>query len=268
MEIQVIGDGAFPTAPGTCPAPIENTVQQFGANGILGVGAFISDCGPACTVANSTYYSCPTPASCAETTVAETLQVSNPVASFATDNNGVIIQLPSVAASGAASVTGSLIFGIGTQSNNALGSARILTVDATNGRLTTLYKGASLTASFIDSGSNGYFFPDTTIMQCTDGTTFYCPTSPLSESGTIQGVNGTSVLVDFTVTSESALFSGSTVIAAAPGLAGSNATSGSGSNGASSFEFDWGLPFYYGRNVYTAIDTKNAGGTTGPYFAF
>jgi Protein of unknown function (DUF3443) len=268
VEIQVIGDGAYPTAPGACPTPIEDTVMAFGANGILGVGAFISDCGASCTVSspNPIYYTCPTPTSCAGSTLAETSQVSNPVAAFATDNNGVIIQLPSVAASGAASVSGNLIFGIGTQSNNSLGSATILTVDAGSGSFTTLYKGAPLTASFIDSGSNGYFFPDT-IMQCTDGTTFYCPTSPLSESGTMQGVNGTSVLVDFTVSSESALLSGSTVIAAAPDLAGSSATSGSGnSNGSNSF--DWGLPFHFGRNVYTAIETKNAGGTMGPYFAF
>ena len=32
--------------------------------------------------------------------------------------------------------------------------------------------------------------------------------------------------------------------------------------------FDWGLPAFYGRNVYTAITGKNAGGTTGPYYAF
>jgi len=52
--------------------------------------------------------------------------VQNPVTLFATDNNGVIIELPAV--SGVeTSVTGSLIFGIGTQSNNALGSATVYT---------------------------------------------------------------------------------------------------------------------------------------------
>jgi hypothetical protein len=32
--------------------------------------------------------------------------------------------------------------------------------------------------------------------------------------------------------------------------------------------FDYGLPFFYGRSVYTAIEGRSAGGTTGPYFAF
>jgi hypothetical protein len=32
--------------------------------------------------------------------------------------------------------------------------------------------------------------------------------------------------------------------------------------------FAFGLPFFYGRNVYTAIEGRNAGGTVGPFFAF
>jgi hypothetical protein len=32
--------------------------------------------------------------------------------------------------------------------------------------------------------------------------------------------------------------------------------------------FDFGLPFFYGRSVYTAIEGRTAGSTTGPYFAF
>ena len=65
-----------------------------------------------------------------------------------TDNNGVVVELPSIPASGAVSVTGSLIFGIGTQSNNGLGSAQVLTVNTSSGigggTLTTLFNGQSL----------------------------------------------------------------------------------------------------------------------------
>ena len=33
--------------------------------------------------------------------------------------------------------------------------------------------------------------------------------------------------------------------------------------------FDWGLPFFYGRRVYTAIEgTSQPGGLAGPYVAF
>jgi hypothetical protein len=32
--------------------------------------------------------------------------------------------------------------------------------------------------------------------------------------------------------------------------------------------FAWGLPFFYGRHVYTAIETRSTPGGTGPYYAF
>ena len=32
--------------------------------------------------------------------------------------------------------------------------------------------------------------------------------------------------------------------------------------------FDWGLPFFYGRSVYTAIAGHTAGSAIGPYFAY
>lgn len=38
--------------------------------------------------------------------------------------------------------------------------------------------------------------------------------------------------------------------------------------GGSANIFDWGLPFFYGRSIFTAIaGTANSGGT-GPFFAF
>jgi len=270
MEVQVIGDGAYPSVPSTCPGTAENTVTAFGANGILGVGPFVSDCGAACVGSNTVYYTCPTPTSCAASGVAETAQVSNPVASFTSgDNNGVIIELPTVASGGVASVTGSLIFGIGTQSNNSMATGtQILTVDSSTGTLGTTYKGTSLTDSFIDSGSNGYFFPDSTITLCSDNSGFYCPTATLSESGIMMGANGTSVTVNFSVVPESSYLNSATVIAAAPGLAGNNATNDTSNGFNGSTSFDWGLPFHFGRNVYTAIENHTAAGVAGPYFAF
>ena len=31
---------------------------------------------------------------------------------------------------------------------------------------------------------------------------------------------------------------------------------------------DWGLPFYFGRTVFTAIESQNTPAGPGPYFAF
>lgn len=273
IAIQVIGDTAYPTVPTDCSSSgtAENTVQTFGANGILGVGPFISDCGSGCTaVPNPIYYACTSSSTCQNAAMAVAQQVSNPVAFFATDNNGVIVELPAVSANGAASVSGSLVFGIGTQANNGLGAATVFTVSTADGSLTTQYGGNALTLSFIDSGSNAYYFPDSTIKVC-DNTTlapgFFCPAATLNLSATIQGVNGTSSLVDFNIANADTLFRMNGAIAAAGALGSSSTTTMSGSfDGTNSF--DWGLPFYFGRNVVTAIETRNTVGGEGPYFAF
>jgi hypothetical protein len=57
------------------------------------------------------------------------------------------------------------------------------------------------------------------------------------------------------------LFSTNSSFTAFSDLGGSAGSSGTNT-------FGWGLPFYFGRNVYTAMENVNAGGTTGPYFAF
>ncbi len=271
VPVQIIGDTAYsiPTACSNTGTP-ENTVTAFGANGILGVGPFLQDCGNACvTQGNGIYYTCTSSTACADSGMPLAQQVTNPVASFTTDNNGVIIQVAAVSGT-ARSVSGSLIFGIGTQSNNALGSAKVFGLNG-NGGVSTTYNGASLTDSFIDSGSNAYFFPDSTIVSCTTNKGFYCPPSTLNLSGTIMGTNGASSVIAFSVANADSMFSGSSVIAAAPDLAGSslsvNSTTPSSFNGSTTF--DWGLPFYYGRSVYTAIEGQNTSdGGLGPYFAF
>ena len=61
-------------------------------------------------------------------------QVTNPVALFAADNNGIIIDLPNLQnANGDASVQGELTFGLATQADNALPATglTVLGADAT-----------------------------------------------------------------------------------------------------------------------------------------
>jgi hypothetical protein len=278
LEVQIIGDLAYQTIPSGCVGTgktAENTVGAFGANGILGVGPFIQDCGPACTQAGgATYYTCTSSTACTDSGMALALQITNPVTAFATDNNGVIIQLPAVSST-AASVSGSLIFGIGTQGNNGLGTASVLTLDAA-GALTTDYKTQALNQSFIDSGSNAYYFPDSSINTCppppdtsTHAPGFYCPASTVNLSATLVGANGVSSSINFSVADANSLFSTNSTVAAAVSLAApSTSVSADGSTFNGAQTFDWGLPFYFGRNVYTAIENKNTSAGMGPYFAF
>jgi hypothetical protein len=279
--IQIIGDTTY-AVPSTCTGSsgnptLENGVKTFGANGILGVAPFIADCGPSCASDpnNGSYYNCPTASTCAKAIREENLQVSNPVAAFTADNNGVIIQLPSVTAAGTASVSGSLIFGVGTQSNNGLGNATVFNLD-NRGYLATTYNGTTLHTAFIDSGSNGYFFPDNNLKAtapCKNNKAFWCPPGgDLSLSATlINPINNASKNVPFTITNADNLFQpGKPVIAATSGLGGDSTPFGDGTNGTinGSDAFDWGLPFYYGRSVIVVIETRNTSAGMGPYFAF
>jgi hypothetical protein len=265
LPIQVIGSSSFPTIPGGCTsngAP-EDDLASLGANGILGVGNFAQDCGSACTESGGSnpglYYSCPN-SGCVVTTEALSNQVPNPVVLFATDNNGVIIELPSVTGA-ETSVSGSLIFGIGTQSNNGLGSATIYTIDPNIGNFTTVFNNISYgDASFLDSGSNAIYFLDantTGLPICTDATYWYCPTSTQNLSATNQAFGGGATgSVNF-VAGNADTLSANLNNGVANGLTGPNPGS-----------FDWGLPFFFGRKVYTAVEGKNTPGGAGPYWAY
>ena len=311
VVVQVIGAasaGDPSKANPTCvpPPPLnanacmgrENTVPCFGANGILGVGPFVNDCdstgncdprpqvcsGGTCYPGNSaTYYTCTAAASCAEVatgTVTPQLQLPNPAVKFATDNNGVIIELPAVGATGAAAPwNGSLVFGIGTESNNALGSATKLPmcpgtttqgncgisvngmVEPLAGTITATLNGATYIESYLDSGSNANFFPATSIPSClSPNQGFLCPTSTTNESATLTGTDGTTATADFSIANADSLFSANNAMNFAfSNLAGSNYSSTLPNS-----TLDLGLSYFYGHNVFTGFE-NNSGG---PYFAY
>jgi len=264
VPIQVIGDANFQSVPDSCSSQnptSEDTVATFGANGILGIGVFAQDCGAGCDVAaqNFYYYSCPTSTTCALLTAPTTIQVANPVTLFATDNNGTIIDLPAVSSPGATTVTGSLIFGIDTESNNASGSQTVLALNGA-GNFTTVFDGTSYGDSIIDSGSNGIFFNDSNITQCTSATGFYCPATTENFSATLTSTNGVSVTESFSVANAETLTSDDPTFTALPDLGGTFTSDAAG--------FDWGLPFFFGRRVAFAIEGLNTSVGTGPYTAF
>ncbi|MGC2477910.1 MAG: DUF3443 domain-containing protein [Candidatus Sulfotelmatobacter sp.] len=260
VPVQVV-DPTFSAVPQACKnggISQNDTIQTLGANGILGVGPFAQDCGSQCAlIGNSNpgwYYSCSS-GSCQTTPVTLTQQVQNPVALFATDNNGVILELPAVSGP-APSLSGSLVFGIGTQSNNSLSGATVFPINS-NGNFSTSFKGQSYSA-FVDSGSNAYFFLDsntTGIADCPGGSGFYCPASTANFSA-VTSSGSASETISFSIANANTLFSAesdavfNTLGGPNPGM------------------FDWGLPFFFGRNVYTAIDGRTTPGGVGPYWAY
>lgn len=294
VPTQVISSSTAPGAvlgvPDGCSngGTAANTPQLLGANAILGIGPEPTDCtvsgtnycdGSTQASPPNRYYSCFTATGCnsgdSPVTVSALDQISNPVVSFLAqagpaDAQGTIIQLPAV--SGAeVNVTGQLIFGIGTQPNNALASgATVLTLDS-NDHFTTVFDGQTLTSSFLDSGSSALFFPDS-LPVCSVHSQFFCPASLENLSAVNQSANAqVQSLVNFNVDNADDLLANNPQSAAFSDLAGPEESFPTCSSG-TSCSFDWGLPFFFGRSVYTAIDgqtvTSNGVTLNGPWFAY
>ncbi|MGF6611782.1 hypothetical protein OKW45_006704 [Paraburkholderia sp. WSM4175] len=260
IPLQIIGDKSASTVPtsGCGSGMAENTVGDLGANGILGIGTALTDCGKTCENAAtySNYFACPNGTSCTRTAVPLTQQVANPVANFPLDNNGVIVQMAPVSNTGQASATGTLVFGIGTQGNNPLGAAQVFTTDAVGDLNNSTFNGKTVQA-FLDSGSNAYFFSDSTLSLCASQFAgFYCPSSAQTRTVTLVGLNNVSAVASIGIVNAQTLFANGSNYAfnTLAGQIGANTS------------FDLGLPFFYGRHVYYHLDQTASGAP--PYVAF
>jgi hypothetical protein len=274
-SIQLIANPSF-SIPSGCSGTNEDTQTLLGANGILGIGPEPFDCGLACDPSAggtppTVYYLCSSGGSCSTTFVScgtlcqdanPNQQVTNPVVVFPTDNNGTILTLPAVN-DVAATVTGTLTFGIGTESNNTLPStATLFTLDSSD-NFTTNFVTQALTASFIDSGSNGLFFPDSSLTVCGDAPSWYCQAATSLSATNVDPNNGsTTNTVTFNVDDFDTVTQANPSAAAFSNLAGPMPCT------ASPCSFDWGLPFFYNRSVFTAIDGTTVGTTPGPFWAY
>ena len=264
ISIHIIGDDAFPSVPAGCSNTLaaENTVGTFKANGLIGISIFNKDCGSRCAAdaPEGNYYVCPN-GLCVTTAVDIDSQVGNPVASFAQDNNGTLIKMAAIGPNGAATAAGSLIFGINTQPDNMLRDVNIYGLDE-SGNFATDYNG-QIMPGFLDSGSGALIFSDDNIQKCTLKTNFYCPASSLNLRAVNTGTNGVNGVVNFSVANADLLTSSNP-----PNFSLSNYASDSDFFPAIQDKFDWGLPFFFGRSVYTALDGALAGGVEGPYVAY
>jgi hypothetical protein len=268
MRVHLIGEDTYPL-PRDCTGTPINDSEALGSNGILGIGLNVQDCGGACNrkAGNpGVYYECSSASAngCAVAAVAEANQLVNPITAFSEDNNGSFLQFPSIPAGGAVSQTGYLVFGIGTRANNQLGNAKVIPVDA-YGELETTYNGKHY-SSFIDSGSNGIFFLDSTtskIPSCSSGmfAGFYCPQNTMNLTASL-GSSPDTVSVSFTIGNASKLSTRNTAFAELGGPM-FDATTDAGMPA-----FDWGFSFHFGRTIFCAIEGKSTPAGNGPYFAF
>jgi Protein of unknown function (DUF3443) len=198
---------------------------------------------------------------CTAESVSLAEQLQNPVTLFTTDNNGIIIELPPVSATGTTDPAGGvMVFGIGTEANNGIaGGATRLNADPSTGNVNGTLNGKNYPAGYFDSGSNANFFTDSALAVCPKPDQgFYCPnTASVTENATMQGTNNANPLpATFTVENALALFAGNPSATAFNTLGGPNSDATA---------LDLGAPFFFGQNVYTGFQTPT---NATPYFAY
>ncbi len=230
-------------------------------NGSLGVGFRVRDCGSVCAsnAKNRWYFTYDSSTNkCTPTAVPVTQQVRNVVSALPVDNNGVTLMFPSVPSTGLSSTNGYLVLGIGTESNNIPASTVQAYGANSSGYFTTVFNSIAY-EGFIDSGSNGFFFPDSAIP--TNSNSWFTPTSTLSLSATNTAASGSPTgEVDFQIGNFTALSSSGYHVFS--NIGGSDSVmQGAGM-------FDWGLPFFLGRNVCVGIEGSTSSLGTGPYWAY
>jgi len=253
IPIQLAGVSGFNAVPSDCSSKgqLQNTVQTLSANGVLGISNFVNDCGIFCVnnSNNSYYYICDSKG-CQNSVLTEAKQVQNPVAHFQKNNNGTVISLPGLSTRSASVVEGKLIFGINTELNNQLNDAKRVSLNSTTATFSTIYKNHDYALSYFDSGSNGIYFDDSSINQCADTfyIGYYCPGLSISIDVIFKGVGQEIYGYTFNGADTLSILKNPQFLPVQPHLIGPSTGSFQ--------DFVWGLPFFYGKDFFTAIENK------------
>jgi hypothetical protein len=272
----------------------ESSAVGIGANGILGVGLFSDDCNGNC--ASGAYFFCTSTSATSCSTyvpvtgtgvpVANSEAVQNPVALATSSlyNSGVIFELDPAATirnnatsytytgnvTSYSSVAGRLVYGAASPPNR-------LVADQFTGRISISVNGTLVAAStgstqggFIDSGSNALFFNVTAkggdfnlpLADCASNASFACINAgspspyPLTLAfGNVNAASAGTALPSPALSIYDATFLFTTVGVqngpAYEGLAGIQTSS------QFAHQFDFGMPFLFGRTVYFGIQSPN-----------
>jgi Protein of unknown function (DUF3443) len=268
VPIQVI-DATYGTSPPPppCGSPVSSP-GQLGANGILGImptqfdgtHEYFTCQGGTCSYSSSLSSSSPG---------AHTVQ--NPVYLLTHDNNGVIVYLNPISDQGASQGVGAVVIGVATEPNNdpsfISSGDTYHCVNSSSAAFYTNYKGQQIWQSIADTGSNMLLFQDSSLPQCsiTLFTTGYCPNPEANLTASLHGNTGTPQAVEFSVGN------GSTLIAS--GNSALDDLAAPIQLDVSSVEFDWGLPFFFGRSVFIAYGSSTStvcgsGGITANMWGF
>ncbi len=252
-----------PEIPSGCASAHDST-SALGINGVLGIGFALQDCGASCasSQASGVYFTCAN-GICAPTSAPLNLQVQNPVSSASQDNNGVVLTFPTVPVSGSHSITGYLIFGIDTKTNNSASVGPNVIVTDTTGAFAASVGGQLMSTATIDPAVPSIMLqlPGSTAtcaaLQSAPNSLFACSDTSLSALlGSTQSTTPSNE-IDFTAANAQGIFAALNPNLVYPSLVQSQTNN-----------LTLGLPFFLGRTVFIGFQGAASPLGTGPYFAF
>jgi hypothetical protein len=175
------------------------------------------------------------------------------------DNNGIVLQMPSIPTSGAGVSYGVLSLGAGTQADNALSGYTALAADS-GGDITITVQGVAYPGSFLDSGSNFSFASLSGVP--TDANGNYTPASLLNLPITLSTSSGASASPPGSLNSQMYVGDYSSM-----DFSRYVAFNDLAAQVPSTSPVDLGLPFFYGRSVAYVIQGMSSPLGSGPLYA-
>lgn len=241
IPIQVI-DVNFPTTgagKANCIGA-STSPSDFSLNGIIGVGPLKTD------AATVTYFTCSGTICHA---VVPPAYVTNPISKFAPGlNNGLTLTFAALPDEGATGADGYGIFGVATSAaNTPKSTVSTFEIKASSPIPINVFSTFHETTlpSFLDTGSQFFYFEDYFLPKC-PGTNAFCPDNITAELAQMNGNDGNDIVssayINFNIGNAMQLID-----------SGNTAFSNIGYVFPGFNNIDWGMPFYFGRTVYTVF---------------
>jgi hypothetical protein len=256
LPFQVYDDPALPEVSATsCGAQVGGLLHALPAavqfNGVLGIrGARLDRLG--------SYLTCQTSGSnCTATELSDSQLLPNPVIALPQDSNGYQIVMPSIPDGGSAQVSGALILGLNTQSNNSfpqtVGNApQMLALDSQQ-RFALYLDGVSYGA-LMDSGTSINTLPTVNAPTCGASAPLgYCPSSTVMQPIQLAAASKPSVVFGTSLSIENWLTLLATNLPTINNIA-SKTPSTVMANGVQAI---LGAPFFYGRRISIGISGQS-----------
>lgn len=251
VPIQVINSN-FNTPPSAC-GNATTSPNDFGYNGVLGVGVYKRDGGR--------YYSCNGSNCSATYSMPSNQQVANPVAMLPENNNGITIHFEPISSTGGINIGGTVNFGVNTNYLNTVTTSNVYTADLSQGLplFNANYNSTNYLA-FLDTGTNTLAMSNSGLPSCASPyNDFLCPQNTTNLSINNINSNGTAIPSVISIANTMTLLSYNQ---SAYNNLGSTLPFGEGNL------LDYGLPFFYGKNIQLVFEDSQSNLGTGPFWAW